>query len=265
MRRPQNPFRRLESSSHKEQISSLWFPLILVIYCGVFYACYAGFNSLPTPNLSVNPSSSEFNSRNARNYLTTVTKYGPKVAGSVYNEKDAVEFLLDEVEKIYLARHPNHELDVDLQIASGAGLNSLYQGVQNVIVRLKNSGGVEDPPTCLLINSHFDTVAVSPGGGDATTMISVMLETLRILATQEETFEHCHIFLFNGCEEMGLQGSHAFITQHKWRSSAKAVINLDSAGNGGREILFQASEGHSWLMNVSDPLLGIFFMVYLCD
>lgn len=82
-------------------------------------------------------------------------------------------------------------------------------------------------------------------------MISVMLETLRVLAMHEDPFEHGIIFLFNGCEENNLLASHAFVTQHQWASTAKAVLNLDAAGNGGREIMFQASEGHSWLMNVS--------------
>lgn len=247
-------FRLYETSTHKEQISSFWFALILAVYCGIFWACHLNFNSLPTPNLSADSSKPDFNSRIARDYLTSLTKYGPKVAGSDLNERYTVQFLLDEVQKIRETMHANHRLEVDVQVADGSialGSSSTYRGVKNVVVRLWNSEGVVDPPTCLLINSHFDTVAVSPGGGDASTLISVMLETLRVLATQEETFEHGILFLFNGCEEISLQGSHAFITQHKWASCAKAVLNLDAAGNGGREILFQASPGHSWLMDVS--------------
>lgn len=251
---------RFEKESHPQQVSSLWFILLLILFCVLFWAFYFNFYALPRPNLSEDDSGPTFNSRNARTYLRNLTEHGPKVAGSELNEVFAVDYLVDELEKIRVNMHQNHEMDVDVQVANGSlhlASSFHYQGLKNVVVRLRNRG-VEDPDHCLLINSHFDTVAVSPGGGDATTLISVMLETVRILAEQEETFEHGIIFLFNGLEETGLQGSHAFITQHPWASSAKALLNLDSAGNGGREILFQASKGHTWLMNVSlmDKCLG---------
>lgn len=247
-------YESFETSSDPQQVSSLWFYLVLIVYCGVFYACYVKFNILPTPNLSDDVSLPDFNAQSARHYLTNLTRYGPKVAGSEFNERLIIDYLFEEMDKIKTTMHPNHALDVDLQVADGANTigsrTSTYRGVKNVVVRLRDRDILE-PPTSLLINSHFDTVPVSPGGGDASSMIAVMMETLRVLAQQPETFEHGIIFLFNGCEEISLQGSHAFVTQHKWAKTAKAVLNLDSAGNGGREILFQASQGHSWLIKVS--------------
>lgn len=245
--------KRFEKSAHPQQVSSLWFILLLILFCVLFWGFYFNFYSLPRPNLSEDDSGPVFNSRNARAYLRNLTEHGPKVAGSELNEVFAVEYLVSELEKIELKMHQNHEMDIDVQVANGSlhlASSFHYRDLKNVVVRLRNRG-VDHPDNCLLINSHFDTVAVSPGGGDASTLISVMLETVRVLAEQEETFEHGIIFLFNGLEETGLQGSHAFITQHPWASSAKALLNLDSAGNGGREILFQASQGHTWLMNVS--------------
>lgn len=107
-----------------------------------------------------------------------------------------------------------------------------------------------NPDHSLLINSHFDTVPVSTGAGDAGCMIVVMLETLRVLSQSTEPLQHSIIFLFNGAEENKLQGAHGFITQHGWAETVRAVINLDSAGNGGKEVMFQAGPGHPWLLKV---------------
>lgn len=114
---------------------------------------------------------------------------------------------------------------------------NMYQGIQNVIVKLTTKESQSD--SYLLINSHFDSKPGSPGGyeqckfknadikcritrvGDDGVMVVVMLEVLRQMATSEIPFQHGIIFLFNGAEENALQGAHGFITQHKWAPNCR--------------------------------------------
>lgn len=162
-----------------------------------------------------------------------------------------MNILLDEIDKISKTATSAHLIETDVQTGDGilsvAGMTEVYRNYKNVVVRLSPVG--RKPDFSLLLNSHFDSVPVSPGAGDAATMVAVMLETLRVLTRDNNTYEHAIVFLFNGAEENGLKASHLFITHHKWAATVRAYINLDSAGSGGKEMLFQVSPKHAWLVD----------------
>lgn len=96
---------------------------------------------------------------------------------------------------------------------------SSYNGIQNFIVKLKPAERVAEHS--LLVNSHFDSVPISPGAGDPIALVAVMLESLRVISMSPNALKHNIIFLFNGAEENTLQGSHAFISQHKWAKDVR--------------------------------------------
>lgn len=103
----------------------------------------------------------------AEKQLHDFERIGPKVVGSRANEVETVRFLLAEVDKIKLElRSDLYELEVEVQSPSGgfliAGMWNMYQGIQNVIVKLTTKESQSD--SYLLINSHFDSKPGSPGG-----------------------------------------------------------------------------------------------------
>uniref|UniRef100_A0A1B0G958 FXNA-like protease n=1 Tax=Glossina morsitans morsitans TaxID=37546 RepID=A0A1B0G958_GLOMM len=207
---------------------------------------------LPKPLYRVDEHSNpeSFIAERAEITLINLTSIGPRVVGSVANEVKSLQFLLNEIEKIRMESSDYFKFDIDIQEATGNYVHwsmiNMYQSIQNVIVKLsaKNSSS----GNYVLINSHYDTVPSSPGAGDDGSMVAIMLEVMRVICKSKGPLEHPIVFLFNGAEENPLQASHAFITQHKWAKNCKALINLDAAGNGGREILFQSGPQHSWLM-----------------
>ncbi|XP_065367016.1 endoplasmic reticulum metallopeptidase 1-like [Calliphora vicina] len=223
-----------------------WFVLFFAVVLPVFYHLP---NGLTVEGEQQNPG--KFIGERAERILFDFDRIGPKVTGSHANENLTVQLLHDEVEKIRRVMHHDlYEMEVDVQVVSGAYMHwsmvNMYRSLQNFVVKLSSKNSTSQ--NYLLINSHFDSKPGSPGSGDDGAMVVVMLEILRVIATNRETFKHPIIFLFNGAEENPLQASHGFITQHKWAKNCRALINLDSAGSGHREILFQSGPNHPWLM-----------------
>ncbi|XP_029371906.1 endoplasmic reticulum metallopeptidase 1 isoform X2 [Echeneis naucrates] len=219
----------------------------------VFILVLWGLVHLSLQQLVIGKPCGDFNAVRARRHLEQITSVGPRPVGSQENEVLTVGYLLEQIENIRVetAAGP-HQLMVDVQRPTGSfsidflgGFTSFYDHVTNIAVRLEPKGGANH---LMLANCHFDTVANSPGASDDAVSCAVMLEVLHSLANQSSPLHHGVIFLFNGAEENILQASHGFITQHPWAKQVRAFINLEAAGVGGKEVVFQTGPENPWLV-----------------
>jgi hypothetical protein len=119
----------------------------------------------------------------------------------------------------------------------------VYNNVTNVIVRITwPKHLLSADSNAILINAHFDSIPSSPGAADDGIGVAVMLELIRALS-YGKPLQYPLILLFNGAEEWNHQAAHGFISKHPWASQVKYLMNLESTGSGGRELVFQCNSG----------------------
>ncbi|XP_062456249.1 endoplasmic reticulum metallopeptidase 1 [Rhea pennata] len=194
----------------------------------------------------------DFSASRARRYLDDITAIGPRTVGSPENEIHTVNYLVEQIKAIEAESTDAHRIFIDIQKPTGSfsidflgGFTSYYANITNVAVKLEPQNGAEH---AVLANCHFDSVPNTPGASDDAVSCSVMLEILNTLSKSSEPLQHAVIFLFNGAEENILQASHGFITQHEWAKLIRAFINLEAAGVGGKELVFQTGPENPWLV-----------------
>ncbi|XP_055540788.1 endoplasmic reticulum metallopeptidase 1-like [Wyeomyia smithii] len=246
-----------EKNLHKIDSQLGMFGVVLMLFCGTI-SSYLISNlpaALTRADLERYPGA--FIAERAWENLKVLNDFGPKPTGSETNEKTTADYLKQQIALIEASKHKNQKLLIEHQIVSGGyaitfrknPLTSLYRNVQNLVVMLEGENQNTTSPA-LMLNCHFDTVASSPGASDDAASCCVMLEIIRILSRQPTRNRHSIIFLFNGAEETPLQAAHGFITQHPWAKQVAAFLNLESAGSGGKEVLFQSGPQHPWMIDV---------------
>ena len=153
--------------------------------------------------------------------------------------------------ELAVAGFEESEVDIEVQHVSGSfhlnfigGFANAYEDVTNVIVRLRSSSTTSNK--AVLVNSHFDSAIGTVAASDDVVQVAIMIEVFRSLVWSENDGYSDVIFLFNGAEEAILQASHGFL-KHPWASDVGVVINLEAAGSGGREVLFQTGPGNQWI------------------
>ncbi|WKX96272.1 hypothetical protein Q1695_012598 [Nippostrongylus brasiliensis] len=229
-----------------------WILLIAVI--GVIYAGVVHLHRRMPPVVPADHLN-EFSESRAREILKELTALGPRPSGSVALEKKSFDILQRRtgIIKEQVKVKGVNRIETDVQRPSGcfdleflSSFTLCYHKITNVIVRIGPASGPTDQS--LMLNCHYDSMPDTPGATDDAVSCAIMMDVLDVLSRSDEPLQNDVVFLFNGAEENFLQGAHGFIENHPWRHTIHAFINLEGTGSGGREILFQAGPGNSWLL-----------------
>lgn len=260
-------------SPSKRLSGLITWPVLFVFHLVLFLFISSRRSTFPLPKATSpnNQYNDAFEEETARKHLDALVSFGQRTVGSYANEKLAKDYILNELYQIQKnVVSTAHTLQVDTQNVSGqfsmrlkSDFLSVYRNLKNLVAKLDPVSKFEDATeNSVLVNCHYDSVVESPGAGDDASSCALMLEVLRALSQRRTPLRHSIIFLFNSAEENMLQASHGFITQHPWANTVKAFVNLDAAGAGGWEIVFQAGPQHPWLIqtyaqSVSYPFASI--------
>ena len=211
---------------------------------------------LPNPRGAADTPATVFSEERARDHLARILSFGIRTVGSAANEVHTPDYILQEAGKVRdEAQRLGLSIDIEAEVQhpSGSftswflgGFTNVYDKVTNVLVRVSSSAA-RSKQNALLVSAHFDTALGTVAASDDAAMCAAMLEVMRNLALRQDPLPHAVVFIFNGAEETNWQAAHGFITQHRWASSIRSVINLEGTGAGGRAMVVQTGPKHSWI------------------
>jgi carboxypeptidase Q len=130
------------------------------------------------------------------------------------------------------------ELEVDVQFTPASGIRS-------VLGDLPGSGHADE---VVMVGAHLDSLHGATGATDNAAGVVALLEAIRLLTTRATPLQRTVRVAFWGGEELGLQGSRAYVRRHlqdaEGRSTPSAqrlsaYFNLDYGGGRIRGVYLQ--------------------------
>lgn len=197
--------------------------VLALLSTGIF--SWLSLNLLPTP-LSAEAPAELFSAERAHAHVRKMS-IAPRRLGTTAHQATR-DYILNELASL------GCEISLQKTYSATAFRMGIFAGpVENIICFFR--GKKED---AVLLMSHYDSVHMSPGAGDAASGAAIILESARALATTPR--ENSLLLLFSDGEENGLLGAAAFVkSQLEKKYKVRSLLNFEARGNSGPFALFE--------------------------
>ncbi|KJE93056.1 hypothetical protein CAOG_03904 [Capsaspora owczarzaki ATCC 30864] len=250
---------RTNAAEHHQRLPAIAAVSPFLVLAMLFVVTAIGgwtYTRLPEPKSAAIPAS-DFSEARARQHLHAITSFGVRTVGTRANEELTPKYILDQLASMKATADAKEDflVEIEVQRPSGVfplaflgGFTNAYQNVTNVLMRISSKSRPASRDSAFLVSAHFDSSLGTVGASDDAVSIATAMELASNLCALPSPPRHnAIIFIFNGAEETILQAAHGFITQHPWAKTIVAFLNMEAAGAGGRELVFQTGPKNAWL------------------
>lgn len=110
----------------------------------------------------------------------------------------------------------------------------------NIISRIPGTGNTGN---AVMLMSHYDSDPHSSlGASDAASGVATILEGIRAYLIDNKPVNDV-IILITDAEELGLNGADYFVSNHRYASDVKMILNFESRGSGGPSYMLVETNG----------------------
>jgi hypothetical protein len=230
-------------STPKQHYAFPLFILTLIISIFCVHHVHSTLPSIPT-----DPHPTHFDTLNAHAHLQVLTR-APHGSNSHDNIRVRSYINAQVVDLQRLARNHSRQLEIynddgKMVVVRDDPTNPLAStdwviDTTNIVFRLRGTNQLDRD--AFLLSAHYDSVTTGYGANDAAIGVAALLEVARALVVGQPR-DYDVMFNLNNGEEVGLLGSRVFVQHHEWNKHARAFLNVEGTGPGGRPLLFRATD-----------------------
>ncbi len=205
---------------------------LFLIMVGV--AMFSLYKTRPPAVVPASASETEFSAERAMRHVTAISQE-PHPTGSpeIYKVRD---YILTQME----------DLGLDAEVQRTLAQNPLREDevalVENILARIPGTNSSQ----AIVFIGHYDSPPHSPGAGDDSAAVGVLIETARALIAGSP-LKNDVVFLFSDAEESIIGGANA-AREHPWLTKAGLVINLEMRGASGPVYMFETGPDNGWVI-----------------